>query len=98
MFRPIKVVVAIVNDVVHSVYLINGIAEHGTNQNLEAANYQAFEQTQAQVNGRPPVASVRFNGQRFESQYLGEPIRGWTSPYNAVAKPGGKLFYNVEIL
>jgi hypothetical protein len=95
---PIQVVVAIANNTVDSVYLIDGIAEHGDNLHLGSLEHQMFEQAMAEAEGRQAVPAVKFAAQRFDSIYIGRNITGWNAPINSIAKFGDMRFETVELL
>lgn len=95
---PIELVVAIVNDAVHSVYRIDHIAEHGDNLHLGSPEHQAFEQAMAQLENRQAVPAVRFAATPVNSVYIGSNITGWRTPINPVAKFGDINFETVELL
>ncbi len=91
---PIHIVVAIVDDKVHAVYRITGVEKTGTTRSLTTAGYNRFDQA-AGYRERP---AKRFSAEELKSRCLDRPIVGWTSPRNAVARYGGKMFDNVEFL
>ena len=90
--------VAIANNTVDSVYLIDGIAEHGDNLHLGSPEHQTFEQAMAAAGGRQAVPAVKFAARRFNSIYIGRNITNWKTPINPVAKFGDVLFETVELL
>lgn len=90
---PIQVVVAIVNERVHAVYKIAGVERVGTTRTLVSGNFRQFDIQQ----GYPELPAKLFRAEQLSSAWLGQSIRGWTSPRNAVARNGTRLFDRVEV-
>lgn len=86
-------VVAIVEDHVHSVYRIMGIERTGTTRTLVSDNFRNFDIAL----GYPELPAKLFIGVLLDSASLGLLVRGWISPRNSVARSDGSLFDTVEV-
>ena len=87
-------VAVIVNDRVYAVYKITGVEKIGTTRSLTSAAFNRFDIDA----GYPEKPAKKFAAKAFESRTLNHPITGWTSPRNAVARYGSKIFDSVECL
>ena len=90
----IQVVVVIVDDAVYAVYRITGVQRTGTTRSLTSQAYNQFDIEQ----GYEERDAKEFSAVKVESKVLKHNVVGWTSPRNAVARYGGRLFDKVEIL
>ncbi len=91
---PLQAVAVIVDDKVHAVYKIVGVEKVGTTRSLTSAAFSRFD-IEA---GYPEKPAKRFAATECSSRTLHRPISGWTSPRNAVARYGSKMFDSVEVL
>lgn len=90
---PTKIVVVIVDDAVYAVYSISGIKRTGTMRSLTSPAYNFFYIQE----GNPDSEAKEFSAVKLNSKTLQCKVTGWTSPRNAVARYGGRLFENVCI-
>jgi hypothetical protein len=90
----VRAVAVIVDDKVYAVYKITGIEKTGTTYSLLPEQFRKFDEAR-QYDERP---AKRFSFEEVKSTSLNKPITGWTSPRNAVARYGGRLFEKVEVL
>lgn len=88
---PIEVVAVVVNDHVYGLYKITGVERTGTTHSLTSAAFRAFDTAM----GYPIRAAKRFSGHQLSCTFKGKAVSGWSSPRNAVARFGGKLFQEV---
>jgi len=90
---PIQVVVVIVDDAVYAVYRITGVKRTGTTRSLTSPAYNRFDIEQ----GYEERYAKEFSAEQFQSKVLKRKVIGWTSPRNAVARYGGRLFDSVTV-
>ena len=91
---PVSIVVAIVEDKVHFVYRILDVERLGTTLTLTSLGFKRFDEA-AKYKERP---ARKFSAEPLASRSLQRPVVGWTSPRNAVARYGTKMFSSVEYL
>jgi hypothetical protein len=90
---PIRIVGVIVEERIYAVYRILSIEAQGSNRVITSESFRALDGAM-----KYPERQVRrFAAEKLQSKYVGRAIEGWSSPRNAVARFGGKLFDSVTI-
>ena len=90
---PIEVVVVIVDDAIYAIFQITGVNRTGSTRTLTSPQYNQFDIEQ----GYRERDAKEFSAVKIESKLLNRKVFGWTSPRNAVARYGCRLFENVAI-